>query len=94
MYEVLKTEKFAMIFSFILGFGLIAMAYPVCKGDQCFVKKAPSAKEMKESTYKIGSKCYQFKPEIVACPAKGAIEAFQAVPEFRAPARPVPQASL
>lgn len=77
MFEVLKTEKFAFIFSFMIGFGLIAIAYPVCKGDACFVKKAPSVDEMKTSTFRIGKKCYQFKPEIVDCPASGAIESFQ-----------------
>lgn len=93
MYEVLKTEKFAIIFSFLLGFGIIAMAYPVCKGDQCFIKKAPSAKEMKESTYRIGSKCYQFKPDSVGCPADtgSVIEAFT---EARPQARSFPRASL
>ena len=79
MYEILKTEKFALIFSFILGFGLVAISYPVCKGDQCFLKKAPSPKEMQSSTYRIGSKCYQFRPEVVQCPATGVIEAFQSV---------------
>jgi hypothetical protein len=77
MFEVLKTEKFALIFSFMIGFGLIAIAYPVCKGDACFIKKAPSVDEMKKSTFRIGQKCYQFKPEIVDCPAHGAIESFQ-----------------
>jgi hypothetical protein len=76
MFEVLKTEKFALIFSFMIGFGLIAMLYPVCKDDECYVKKAPSVDEMKSSTYRIGQKCYQFKPEIVECPAKGVIESF------------------
>lgn len=93
MYEVLKTEKFAMIFSFILGFGLIAMAYPMCKGDKCFVKKAPSAQEMKETTYRLGSKCYQFKPEIVSCPATGVIEAFEER-KTPPPSRPMPRASF
>ena len=93
MYEVLKTEKFAMIFSFILGFGLIAMAYPMCKGDKCFVKKAPSAQEMKETTYRLGSKCYQFKPEIVSCPATGVIEAFEER-KTPPPSRPMARASF
>jgi hypothetical protein len=70
MFEVLKTEKFATLFSFIIGFGLIAILIPVCKGEQCFVKKAPSVEEIK--------KCYQFTSETVECPAKGAIEAFVA----------------
>ena len=82
MYEILKTEKFATLFSFIIGFGLIAILIPVCKGEQCFIKKAPSVDEMKKSTFHLGKKCYQFTPETVECPAVGgaeeAIEAFVA----------------
>ncbi len=79
MFEQLKTEKFAILFSFILGFGLVAILIPVCKGDECFIKKAPLVEEMKSSTFKIGKKCYQFAPSSVECPAEGAIEAFVAV---------------
>jgi len=32
--------------------------------------------EIKKATYKIGSKCYQFKPDTVQCPVNGVIEAF------------------
>jgi hypothetical protein len=77
MYEILKTEKFAVLFSFIIGFGLVVMMIPVCKGDTCFVKKAPTVEEMKNSTFRIGSKCYQFKSELVDCPSSGVIEAFK-----------------
>ena len=51
---------------------------PMCKGDECFIKKAPSVEEMKSSTFQIGKKCFQFVPETVQCPAKGVIEAFTA----------------
>jgi hypothetical protein len=76
MYEILKTEKFAIFFSFIVGFSIIAITIPACKGDDCFIKKAPSVDEMKKSTFRIGSKCYQFTPETMECPATGVIEAF------------------
>lgn len=76
MYEILKTERFATMFSFIIGFGLIAILIPVCKGDECFLKKAPSVEDMKKSTYHIGKNCYQFTSETVECPAEGAIESF------------------
>ncbi len=80
MFQVMKTEKFAVAFSAIIGFALVALAIPsACKGDDCVVKKAPSVQELKESTYRIGSKCYQFRPEAVDCPAQGAIEAFQQI---------------
>jgi hypothetical protein len=82
MYEVLKTEKFAVFFSFIVGMSIIAVLIPVCKGDECFLKKAPLVEEMKKSTYHIGSKCYQFKPETVECPASGVIEAFRSGPSW------------
>lgn len=80
--DTIKTEKFAITFSIILGFAIMALAIPACKGDECFLRKAPSVKEMKESTFRIGSKCYQFKPEMVDCPAKGAVEAFMAIDPF------------
>ena len=74
--NVLKTEKFSIIFSAILGFAIATLAIPVCKGDNCMIKKAPSVEEMKTSTFRIGSKCYQFKPDLVQCPATGVTEAY------------------
>lgn len=76
MFAVLKTSKFDIIFSVVVGFAIMSLTIPICKGDNCFIKKAPSVEEMKKNTFKIGSKCYQFKPEIVKCPASGTIEAF------------------
>jgi hypothetical protein len=76
MFEVLKTKKFATAFSFILGFSIVVFLIPVCTGDQCFIKKAPSPEEMKKTTYRLGKKCYQFRPDVVQCPTKGAIESF------------------
>ena len=76
MYEIFKTEKFAILFSFVIGAAIISIAIPICKGDECYIKKAPSVMEMKDSTFGIGTKCYQFTSEVVQCPAIGAIEAF------------------
>lgn len=76
MYEILKTEKFALFFSFMVGAGIVAICFPLCKGDECFLKKAPLINEMKKSTYRIGQKCYQFKSETLECPANGVIETF------------------
>lgn len=79
MFEALRTENFAIVFSVLIGFAIPVLFIPVCKGDQCYVKKAPSVQEMKKTTFKIGTKCYQFTPSVVDCPAKGdAIESFQA----------------
>lgn len=76
--DAIKTEKFSIVFSIVLGFAIVALAIiPACKGENCYIQKAPSVKEMKESTFRIGRKCYQFKPTTVDCPADGkAVEAF------------------
>ncbi len=77
MFAVLKTTKFDIIFSVVVGFAIMSLTIPICKGEECLIKKAPSVEEMKKSTFKVGSKCYQFKAETMKCPATGAIEAFE-----------------
>jgi hypothetical protein len=76
MYDILKTEKFAFLFSFLIGFALVSLLIPTCKDAECQVKKAPLIEEMKQTTFLLQTKCYQFKPEIVDCPSHGVIEAF------------------
>jgi hypothetical protein len=76
IWDFLKTKKFNILFSFLLGLGLMALLRPVCKGDECILLKAPPAHEVKDSTYQIGMKCYKFETYTVDCPQKGAIEAF------------------
>jgi hypothetical protein len=77
IWDFLKSKKFNFVFSFILGIGLAAILRPACKGDQCITMKAPLMKDIKGSTFQLGSKCYQFSIENMDCPTKGVIEAFQ-----------------
>ena len=78
MFEFLKTERFNYVFSFLIGMALISLLKPKCK-DDCHILKAAPVEEVKESTYQIGGKCYQFTPELVGCPAPGTqvIEPFE-----------------
>ena len=76
MFAVLKTSKFDIIFSFLIGFAAMSLTIPLCKGDECFIKKAPTIDDMNKNTFKIGSKCYQFKSDVVTCPSSGVTEAF------------------
>lgn len=76
IWDFLKSKEFNFFFSVLIGLGLAAILRPVCKGDQCVVSKAPSLKEIKDSTYQMGSKCYQFTAKTVDCPSQGVIEAF------------------
>lgn len=74
----LNDERFNVFFSFVLGVGLVCMFRPLCSGDDCNVNKAPSDKEFEKYVYRMGqNKCYEFKSEIVECPASGTIEAFR-----------------
>lgn len=77
IWDFLKSKKFNVFFSFLIGLGLAAILRPACKGDQCIRLKAPPVHEVKEATYQLGSKCFQFELESTDCPKSGKIvEAF------------------
>jgi len=77
MFEFLKTERFSIISSFILGLGLMTLFKPVCNGDECRILKAPPLEEVTSSTYQLGGKCYQFRTQPISCPAGTVIEPFE-----------------
>ena len=77
MLKLIKSDSFDNVFSFVLALGCMTLLKPICKGEECEVRKPPSVDEIKTSTYQLGSKCYKFIPEHVECPEKGAIEPFE-----------------
>ena len=77
IWDFLKSKEFNHVFSFLIGLAIAAILRPACKGDQCITLKAPPLKDFKDATYQVGNKCYQFSQEIVDCPSKGVVEAFQ-----------------
>ncbi len=80
MFEFLKSEKFNVFFSFLLGLALLSLLKPTC-GAECKQMRAAPLEEVKAATYQIGQTCYQFKTETIECPrgdaAKGVIETFR-----------------
>ena len=92
LLKLLGDDKFNKFFSFILGIGIICMIRPMCKGDECSVKKAPEEKDFDQHVYRLAQKCYEFKSEIVACPSSGVIEAFQTSQGFAVRESPIPNA--
>lgn len=77
IWDLMKTKKFNIVFSFIIGLGLAAILRPACKGDQCLHMKAPPVHEVEKTTYQIGNKCFQFSVENRDCPKTGkVVEAF------------------
>jgi hypothetical protein len=76
--KLLNDEKFSVFFSFILGIGVICLIRPMCKGSECDIKKPPSEKDFDKYVYRFSDgKCYEFKTNIIECPASGTIEAFR-----------------
>ena len=73
---LLKDERFNVMFSFILGIGLICLLRPMCTGPECNREKAPNDKDFNQVVYRHGEGCYEFQHAIVPCPPSGAIEAF------------------
>ena len=77
MFEFIKTESYSIIFSVVIGIGIVAVLKPGCRDNGCAIKKAPPVDEVAKTTYQIGAKCYQFKAENIECPSKGVIEPFE-----------------
>lgn len=77
LLQLLNDKRFNMLFSFVLGVGIICLFRPICKGSECELNKPPSDKDFNKYVYRMGDKCYEFKTDIVKCPSSGAIEAFK-----------------
>lgn len=82
--DIMKKPMFNIAFSFILGVGIIAIFRPMCKDEsgkpvECTTNKAPPVADWDNAVYRVGSKCYEYKSQIVDCPKnkKDYIEAFQ-----------------
>ena len=79
--HILKDPQFNIIFSLLVGIGLVCMISPQCKGAECNVNKPPVEEDFDKYVYRMqGGKCYEFKTDIVQCPSSGAIEAFTQCP--------------
>jgi hypothetical protein len=60
-FDFLKTKKFHLLFSFLLGIFVVIVWRPLCNDDSCVKHIIPDMKEINSTTYQIGSKCYQFR---------------------------------
>jgi hypothetical protein len=71
--QFLKSERYSVVFSFIIGVGIMAALKPACREHNCSIKKAAPIEEVTKSTYQIGEKCYHFSTRDVSCPADGVV---------------------
>jgi len=79
--HILKDPNFNVVFSVLIGIGLICMIRPQCKGAECNVNKPPVEEDFDKYVYRMqGGKCYEFKTNIVQCPSSGTVEAFTQCP--------------
>lgn len=79
LQQILKSPAFNILFSILLGIGIVIIIRPLCKGVECYIHKSPSIKDWNENTYIIGKECYRFKTSICPCPGNGQeIEPFNA----------------
>ena len=74
--DILKNNNFNIFFSVVLGIGIICIIRPLCNGSECSIDKPPISKDFDKYVYKIGTKCFEFTPEVKKCPDSGTIEAF------------------
>jgi hypothetical protein len=78
IFNILKDPRFNIFFSFVLGLGIVCVLRPICSGSDCSIERPPAEKDFDKYVYRMnGGVCYEFKSEIVECPASGAIEGFR-----------------
>jgi len=89
LQKLLQDSKFNAIFSLLVGIGIVCIIHPVCAGKDCEpIKKPPSEKDFDKYAYRMGNNvCYEFKTEVVDCPASGCIEAFESTSSSHATRR-------
>ena len=75
--DLLNNPYFNIVFSFILGLGLVSILRPVCMGDNCKISKAPPTGDWNNAVYEMANKCYEYKTQIVDCPSSGLVESFK-----------------
>ena len=68
---LIKIPHMATLISLVLGFGLAAIFRPLCKGPDCVILRGPPISDIRGSVYQFGSKCVEFVPKTIACPADG-----------------------
>ena len=71
--SILHSELFNILFSFIVGAGIVAIVRPLCKGDECKTTKAPPVKDWENAVYRIGADCHEYTVKTVACPVGAAV---------------------
>ncbi len=75
----MRSRRFNIAFSFILGLFLVILFSPVCRGGACYTYRPPPVAEVCSGVYRLTDKCYKFRTEDVPCPPSGVIEPYTGV---------------
>ncbi len=68
-FKVMTIPGVATLISFMIGLGVAAMFRPMCKGPDCLIVRGPPVQEIRDAVYQFGTKCVEFKPKPMECPA-------------------------
>ena len=77
--KLIQMPGIAVIISFVLGVGIAAMFRPICKGPECVLIRGPPIQDIRDAVYQFGSKCVEFKPRAIECPASGTVPIVETV---------------
>jgi hypothetical protein len=72
-WSYMEVPWFAILVSFLIGFGIAAMFRPMCKGSDCIVIHGPPVKDVIDKVYQMGERCVEFTTEVVTCPKEGEV---------------------
>ena len=65
--RIMNNPTSSIIFSILWGFGLATLFKKACTGRNCIIYNAPPPADIVNKTFKVGKKCYKYRPKVVQC---------------------------
>lgn len=67
--KLMYTKSGQIMFAIVLGIGMAGIFKKTCEGKTCMVVYGPDVDEVKRTKYRVGEKCFRFKPKQAECSA-------------------------
>lgn len=66
--KLMYTYSGQVALAVVLGMGMAGLFKKSCEGGRCVVVYGPDTSEINRTIYRVGEKCYRFKPKVAECP--------------------------
>lgn len=67
VHRLFYTKLGQIMISMLFGLAFAFIFQKACKDKKCVTIESPPMAEIKQTTYRIGNKCYNYVPRMIAC---------------------------